>query len=124
MRRHQIVLIAVLVGGISIKSEARKRRTTSGVTRAPIVFASSDEVFRAVAATYGVPEGLLRCIWKKESSELASGWRNDSADWFRARSLIRQDGECFKRYALKTCQDHWHALVALCAQRYKSGSQK
>lgn len=124
MRRRHIVVVAVICGGISIESEARKRRTVQHAIRAPFVFSSSDEVFRTVSTTYGVPEGILRGIWKKESSELAGGWREDSADWYRARSLIRPEGECLTRYKRETCVGHWKALVALCAQRYKNGLQK
>lgn len=125
MERRHVVLIAVLMGGISSEGEARKRdahRADEGSR----VFASSDHVFKAVGVAYGVPEGLLRGIWKKESSELAGGWREDSADWYRARSLIRPDGECLKQYPEKQerCREHWRSLVALCAQRYKRGPQK
>ncbi len=122
MRRHQIVLSAVFVCSFVGSSEARRHRTSSAVR----VFTNADEVFQAVSATYRVPEGLLRGIWNKESSELAGGWRTAGGDWFLARSLIRPEGECFKQYPQKRerCVAHWRALVALCAQRYKNGLQK
>lgn|SRR3989338_2665680 len=88
---------------------------------------SQEEILRAAAAKYRVPEGALYGIWSVESRRLAGGWGTPQQSWVRAADMPVTGSECHKQAdkvglggsggGLAWCQKQWRALQRLCSQR-------